>query len=172
MNFVEFAGKPAELQNLGVPHRPDAEYLWGFCFDTYFADMPRYMSFLWAFFKELGGQFVEKTLISQTQIEEEYANRIVVNCLGLGAIKVFADNSACNIMRGQQVLVPSMPRPVDSEGKYLAYNYTPNPEIFSRALMVTPNMCIFFPRADGWILGQTREPGCFDSWTVNGRALA
>jgi hypothetical protein len=158
MNFIEFAGKPSELQSFNVPCRPGAEYLWGFSFDTYFADMPRYMQFLWALFEDLGGQFGNETIRSKSQIAAAFPEKIVVNCLGLGAIKVFADPTACNIMRGQQVIVPSMPRPVDSKGRYLAYNYTPSADIFSRA-DGTAEYTHFFSRSDGWVLGQTREPG-------------
>ncbi len=158
MNFVEFSGKPSQLQNLNVPCRPGAEYLWGFCFDTYFADMPRYMRFLWDLFEDLGGQFSNKNICTKAQIADEFPNKIVVNCLGLGSMQVFADTTTCNIMRGQQLIVPSMPRPVDKMGRYLAYNYTPAANIFSRA-DGTAEYVHFFSRTDGWVLGQTREPG-------------
>ena len=72
-----------------------------------------------------------------------------------------------NVMRGRQVLVPRAPRLTGKDGRPLAYNYTPLPEIFSRADS-SPEYVHYFPRSDGWILGQTREPGMLDEngiWT-------
>jgi hypothetical protein len=64
-------------------------------------------------------------------------------------------------MRGSQVLVPGAPLVV-LQDRPAAYNYTPTAEVYSRG-DGDPEYVHFFPRSDGWILGQTREPGFLDA---------
>ncbi len=161
MKFQLFDGKPVELKRaIDPPARPEAAYLWGWTFETYFANMPVYLRFLWSLFLEQGG-LVKPARLSPESVLELPAGRPVVNCLGLGAIEVFGDASPATIVRGRQVLVPGAPRLAGQDTLPLAYNYTPPPELFTRA-DGSAEYVHFFPRSDGWVLGQTREPGTLD----------
>jgi len=167
MEFQLFNGKPLDLKNtVDPPARPEAIYLWGWTFETYFADMPLYLSFLWSLFHQQGG-VLTLTSTSRESIADLPAGRPIIDCLGLGAPGVFDDAAPINVMRGRQVLVPRAPRLTGKDGRPLSYNYTPLPEVFPRADS-TAEYVHFFPRSDGWILGQTREPGLLDEngmWT-------
>ncbi|MBX9691815.1 MAG: hypothetical protein K2Z81_05480, partial [Cyanobacteria bacterium] len=47
IGFEYLEGTPEKLKSeFEVPYRPGAEYIWGWKFDTYFADMPVYMEYL------------------------------------------------------------------------------------------------------------------------------
>ncbi len=128
----------------------------GWVFDTYFADMPEYLPFLWSMFFSKGGILKFESL-SIDKVNAILESAPVVNCLGYGAIKLFHDSSPCVIMRGRQILVPDA-KPITSNGRIAAYNYTPLPKIFPRA-NGEAEYVHFFSRSDGWILGQTREVG-------------
>ena len=160
LNFEYFSGSPGQLKaTVNPPFHPEASYLWGWQFDTFFADMPHYLRFLRTRFLDRGGHFFQMEL-NRAHLERVVRGRAVANCLGLGARELFADTSACNVMRGKQIQVIGAP-PVTLAGQPVAYNYTPKANLFSRA-DGTPEYVHFFPRSDGWILGQTREPGWMD----------
>lgn len=161
MGFQVFDGTPDQLKStINPPARPGARYLWGWTFDTYFADMPCYLAYLWWLFRERGG-LVDLARVSLSEILDSACGRVVFNCLGLGAIGFVGDASPVVIVRGKQVLVPGAPHLDYPDKLPLAYNYTPPAEIFSRA-DGSPEYVHFFPRSDGWVLGQTREPGVID----------
>jgi len=158
MKFQHFEGRPDQLKRtIDPPSRPGATYLWGWTFETFFADMPEYLPFLWSMFFERGG-ILHRTRVSNDSILQLSENRILVNCLGYGAVNVFNDRSPSTIMRGRQVLVPGSAPVTGPDNLPVAYNYTPPAEIFPRA-DGDAEYVHFFPRSDGWILGQTREPG-------------
>ncbi len=161
MNFQVFNGSPTSLASLDVPYRPEANYLWGWRFETYFADMPIYLQNLWKLFAKREGGFLQKR-ISRTSLDEGLsvhgADLPVVNCLGFGSTSVFGDAATSIIMRGRQILVPGAPMVVSRSNIPAAYNYTPAAECFPRS-DGTAEYVHFFARKDGWILGQTREPG-------------
>ena len=158
MRFQTFEGSAEALrQTINPPARPGAERLWGWCFESYFADMPVYLSFLWSLYRERGG-IVRTTRVTYEQLIRYGSGRTLFNCLGLGAVSAMKDRSSLVLMRGRQVVVPGAPRLMDEDGMPLAYNYTPTAEVFARA-DGSAEYVHFFSRADGWILGQTREPG-------------
>ncbi|HEY9869897.1 MAG TPA: FAD-dependent oxidoreductase, partial [Candidatus Obscuribacterales bacterium] len=162
MNFQEFEGKPDKLkESVQPPCRPGAEHLWGWTFTTYFADMPEYVPYLWSLFEARGGarQMCNAALESILELAK---GRPVVNCLGLSSAEIFEDSAPVVVMRGRQVVVPGAPIITGSNGLPVAYNYTPLPNIFPRA-DGNAEYVHFFPRSDGWILGQTREPGVLDA---------
>lgn len=161
-NFRSFDGSPSLLaRSYELPARPSARYLWGWQFESYFADMPVYLSNLWQRFISKGGLFQERRIESLAGQVSEFKGRIIINCLGLGAIEAAQDSSACNIMRGRQILVCGKELLKDEEGRPLAYNYTPDLPGFCRANGEAEYLH-FFPRSDGWLLGQTRESGSLD----------
>ncbi len=157
MKMQYFEGTPAQLKGtVDPPCRPGAEQLWGWKFDTYFADMPKYLSFLWSLFKDRGG--ILKIQKIGPAILEHAAGRLFVNCLGIGSVAFTGDSAPLKILRGKQILVPNAPRLIGKQALPVAYNYTPKEEIFPRG-DGNPEYLHFFSRADGWLLGQTREPG-------------
>lgn len=160
IQFQEFDGPPEKLkQTIKPPIRTGAQYLWGFTFKSYFADMPVYINFLWDWYEALGGTIIHKKITSD--IWQEANGRVLVNCLGLGGLNVFVDTAPKNIVRGKQVLIPRAPVVTGAEKIPLAYNYTPCADVFTRA-DGNPEYVHFFSRRDGWLLGQTREPGSVD----------
>lgn len=167
MDFVSFEGSPEELKStINPPIRPGAQYLFGYFFYTYFCDMPIYLDYLWQIFTTSGGNLINK------DVTTDYINTIpedipLINCLGLGALGIFEDKSDCIIMRGSQLLIEGAPMIEDEEGTPIAYNYTPEPSVYPRQDGKSEYVH-FFPRQDGWLLGQTREPGKLDqagNWT-------
>ncbi len=160
MQYQTFDGSVDKLKmTIKPPYRTGADYLYGYTFKTYFADMPVYIEFLWDWYEALGGFSVHKKVTSE--IIKEAGGKILVNCLGLGSLNVFDDKSPLNIMRGKQVLVGKAPLITGAENIPMAYNYTPTADVFSRA-DGKPEYVHFFSRLDGWLLGQTREPGAID----------
>jgi D-amino-acid oxidase len=158
LNFQLFDGTPQSLaQTIRPPARPGAKYLWGWAFDTYFADMPVYLDFLWSRFKERGGSICRARL-DTNEIFDTSGERVIFNCLGAGAIDLVKDEASAVMVRGRQVLAPGAPPLVGDSGLPVAYNYTPTAEVFSRA-DGAPEYVHFFSRSDVWVLGQTREPG-------------
>lgn len=162
INFEKFSGTEYELKaaGLNVPARPDAGLLEGWRFESYFVDMPLYMQELWRIFELNGGSYQKRT-IDRDFIEKLPPGARAINCLGLGSVDLFNDKSECLIMRGSQLIVEGAPMVKDEDGMPLAYNYTPTREVYQRA-DGRPEYLHFFPREDGWILGQTREPGRLD----------
>ena len=160
MNFRDFEGTVASLsQTVNPPVRPGADRLWGWSFETYFADMPVYLGWLWQRFLDLGG-VLETSVDCRTVIERSRnSERVLVNCLGLGAHEIFDRDKQALVLRGQQILVPALN--LNAPGMPVSYNYTPAAEVFCRA-DGNPEYVHFFPRQDGLLLGQTREPGTID----------
>lgn len=168
MKFETFEGTPEALEKaLNPPIRPGAKYLWGWHFETYFADMPIYLQFLWKRFESNGGcireEHIDLSVNSFAKLQARSKGKPLVNCLGLGALDALSgaaqeDHAPALIVRGRQAIAHHAPMVCDSDGIALAYNYTPSPDVFSRGDGL-PEYVHFFPRSDGWILGQTREPG-------------
>lgn len=170
MKFQLFEGQPEKLRrNIDPPMRRDLDYIWGWYFDTYFVDMPVYLPLLWELFASRGGQTLNERVHSPVELDG--LGIPIVNCLGIGARSAFADKSDTIVMRGRQVLVEDAPM-VIHDGLPVAYNYTPAATAFSRA-DGNPEYVHFFPRKDGWVLGQTREPGYVnDDGAWEGAAVA
>lgn len=163
MEFEDFEGIPEVVSRAwGAPYRPGAEYLWGWTFKTFFVDMPDYVPFLWQLFEARGG-IMRFERLTRESILSLAAGRPVVDCLGISAKEVFNDSSPAVIVRGRQVLAVDAPIVRDRDGLPLAYNYTPAADVFSRD-DGEPEYVHFFPRCDGWLLGQTREPGMLDEF--------
>lgn len=157
MRFMSFDGKSEQLKKtIDPPARGQANQLWGWSFESYFADMPAYVRYLWAFYRELGGKSIRAKVYTLKELES-LSNRIFINCCGLGAIALCTDESEAIVLRGKQVLI-NEPGIFDKDGLRLAYNYTPTADVFSRA-DGTPEYVHFFSRSNEWLLGQTRERG-------------
>lgn len=159
LNFHNFDGKPESLRkHMNVPARLGADHLWGWYFDSFFADMPQYLAFLWKIFDDCGGQFIQTNLDNREKIQHLCEGRNAINCLGIGSKSLFSDDSPMSLVRGKQVLIPNAPM-LKAEGELpFAYNYTPTAEVFSRA-DGSSEYVHFFARTHDWLLGQTREAG-------------
>lgn len=164
MNFQRFDGSPKQLHStIDPPARPGAQYLFGWCFDSYFCDMPVYLNYLRKTFEEAGGT-IESKILTRESLENLPTDCLVVNCLGHGSVDLFDDSEEALIIRGAQLLIPGAPivKRTADHNLPAAYNYTPAPEFYPRADGLAEYLH-FFPRSDGWVLGQTREPGYLDS---------
>lgn len=151
-----FDGTPSQLKTkINPPIRAGAEYLWGCKFKSYFADMPVYLRYLWNLFKDRGGIL---TTTKITKDKKGSRDNILINCLGVKALEFTGDSSPNRILRGKQILVEGAPQLLNDEKFPVAYNYTPHIDIFPRG-DGNPEYVHFFARSDGWLLGQTREPG-------------
>lgn len=161
MNFNTFDGKLSALSDsVNPPARPNADYIWGWHFDSYFCDMPDYMPYLWSVFESNGGE-VFKAKLTKGLLEEIPGGVVMVNCLGVGSLQLFNDPLPVNIQRGCQILISGAPVISNEEGIPISYNYYPKKDVFPRNSDEAEYLH-FFPRHDGWLLGQTREPGQLD----------
>jgi D-amino-acid oxidase len=111
----------------------------GYAFTAPVIEMPRYLPFLQARFRALGGRIVQREVRS---LEEAWAaSPVVVNCTGLGSRELVGDETLFPV-RGEVLRVA--PSPVDrflfdeDEARGIAY---------------------IIPRGDGCILGGTAEEG-------------
>lgn len=172
MGIEYFDGKPNQLKDtIDPPARPEADYLWGWRFDTYFANMPKYLSFLWSLFDKRDGILQTQSVradsdnllheLSARNSLKQAAGRLLINCMGFGARAFANDRADFKILRGKQLFVVGAPYVIGRRALPLAYNYTPKEKVFPRG-DGTPEYMHFFARADGWLLGQTREPGTID----------
>lgn len=161
LNLQYLQGSPSELKRyFDAPVRPEATQLWGWQFASYFADMPIYLKFLWDNFLAADGK-VFTTKITRENIEAWSTSKTLINCLGIDAVDLFGDQAPSVIMRGRQGQVGNAPSVKTFDGIPCAYNYWPKAELFPRA-DGTAEYLHFFPRSDGWVLGQTREVGQID----------
>lgn len=159
--FQVFDGTPEQLRaSINPPARKNASHLWGWTFSTFFADMPIYLRFLRDYFISKGG-VIESGTFSVSDVLRNSSGRYLANCMGWSARAAFGDDATSIVVRGKQVLVPGAPMTVAKDGLPLAYNYTPSHDVYPRA-DGDAEYVHFFPRRDGWVLGQTREPGMLD----------
>lgn len=127
----------------------------GFSFDCYFCNMPVYGPWLETFSRTIGVVH-ERREVDRTWLAGLSAD-LVVNCLGVGASKVYEDIAPGLVLRGLLLLCPyAQPdRPIAS------YNYTPDfsayPGFGGQAADV-----YFYPRVGHCILGGTRQQGRID----------
>lgn|GEM_PF-630413 len=161
MRLERFQGEPGNIVGQSsIPVRPGAEYIWGWAFDSFFVDMPIYVPYLWDLFEGGGGTW-QFGRVGPEGIATLASGRPVIDCLGLSAPRVFDDPAPQAVVRGRQVLVPGAPLLKNQEGLPLAYNYTPPAQCYRRS-DGSAEYLHFFPREDGWLLGQTREIGGLD----------
>jgi D-amino-acid oxidase len=94
-----------EVDVISSGQLPDG-YAGGWALDLPVADMPRYLPWLERRLTELGGTIVERRLGSLEDALE--AASVVVNCAGLGAARLAADDDVVPV-RGQVVIVERLP---------------------------------------------------------------
>lgn len=163
LGFELFDGRPQQLHStVDAPMRREAEYIWGWRFKTFFADMPRYLQYLWSVYRAHGGTIHQQKLDRAGLEQLTSSGKLLVNCLGIGALALMPEAAPYVVMRGRQLMVPNGKEIKDPDGLPVAYNYTPPASVFTRG-DGSAEYVHFFSRCDGWILGQTREPGALDS---------
>jgi len=114
-----------------------------------FAEMETYVTHLLRRYQSAGGTLERRSL----SLEELTRNTTdaVVNCSGLWSGELFGDPNLFPI-RGDLTLCREAPFPPMTGGPLISYNYTPLPAEYRSDVY-------FFPRADGWLLGGSRDPG-------------
>ena len=133
MHFQSFEGTAHSLrQTINPPVRPGAERLWGWRFESYFADMPRYLSFLWSLYKERGG-IIHRAKVTTEQTHTLRKGQNAVQLPGAGSHFGNGRSIAYGGDARYQATVPRAKRLTDEDGMPLAYNYTPVSEVFARA---------------------------------------
>ncbi|MET0183247.1 MAG: FAD-dependent oxidoreductase, partial [Caulobacterales bacterium] len=119
-------------------------------FDTMMIDSPTYLRRLEADFRMAGGEIVVRDFGSVAQIQQ-LPERVIFNCTGLGAGRLFGDG-AVEPVRGQLVIL------------------LPQPEIDYNVLTTGDNY--MFGRRDGVVLGGTFQRGNSSLEPDNGDTLS
>ena len=144
-----------------IPRRKDAEGVWGWFFNAFFAEVPTYMDALFSVYEAAGGTIAYKEIKSKKEIEKLDAD-IIINCLGRWAVEFFPkDKSNCIIARGHMIKVGIHEVPHDHRDHYFSYNYEPSKDVYWRKQnkKKTKADVYFYPRSDGWLLGGSRQEG-------------
>jgi hypothetical protein len=150
----------------GVPRRPGAAGVFGWTFDAYFAERPRYARWLAALYRATGGTVTTRRLAPADL--PALPGDAVVNALGLGAPALFPDAAASTLLRGVLVYAPP-PAPwppawlagggrAASHGPVASYNYAPSFAAYPTA-GGDPGGLYAYPRRDAWVLGGSTRAG-------------
>lgn len=140
---------------LGVPRRADGVPVYGWSFQAYFADMPRYGAFLSGLYRRLGGE-LEKTGFCDVDALMAIRASVIINCGGAWGRTLWGDACLSRYVRGILVRAHAGDMPRNrTTGEICSYNYHPAPSVYCRS-GGRPADVYFYPRSDGWILGGTR----------------
>ncbi|MDX1503333.1 MAG: FAD-dependent oxidoreductase [Thermoanaerobaculia bacterium] len=144
-----------------APRRRGAAALHGWRFRTFFCDGPRYLVLLAELYRRAGGRFEERAL-ERAALPRVGAD-LLVDCLGAGSVELFGDPSPPRWLLGRWLRVTAPEAPATRQGGPVSYNYTPTPAVYpvgdpGSAGGTRAGDVYAYPRADGWILGGTREP--------------
>jgi len=156
-----------------MPRRPNSVPIFGWHFETYFAEAPVYMKSLYEYFKSISGKFSiyelppTKVLKIEEILELKGEFKACVLCLGARARSVLeGEQEFAQIHRGHYIKLKTqnVPRMKNLKGKFeesfFSYNYTPKPEAYPKNIEKTEAAdCYFYPRSDGWVLGGSRQLG-------------
>lgn len=141
-----------------VPQRKNAEALHGWSFDCYMAEWPNYIHNLYDYYRQAGGQ-IQQQEIQRKDIAGLPAE-IIINCAGLGALKLANDHASPQLIRGHLVHIHDRPLVRDKNGQIVSYNYTPGRSVYSNGGEAGD---IYFYPVDGrWIFGGSRQYGTID----------
>lgn len=118
-------------------------YTNGYAYETLIIDTSIYLDYLFDLYKKLGGKFVEKTVEDVNEPLQECDT--VINCTGLGSIKLF-DDKRMFPLRGQVVRVKP-----NGLNHIIIDDSGPN------------NFAMIAPRINDVVLGGTRQKGRWDT---------
>ena len=140
----------------GVPRRADDVPVFGWSFQTLFAEMPRYRSFLAGLYRKLGGAVESGRFLNKETLGNEPAET-VINCAGAWGPGLWGDAEPSRFVKGTLVRADAAGRiPWNrATGEIFSYNYHPAPAIYARPDGSAADV-YFYPRTDGWLLGGTR----------------
>jgi D-amino-acid oxidase len=140
----------------GVPRRTPEAPVYGWSFQTLFAEMPRYRAFLAGLYRKLGGEVEAGRFLDVDSLRRETAETIV-NCAGAWGAGLWGDALPSRYVKGTLVRAQAGGRiPWNrATGEVFSYNYHPAPSIYARP-DGSPADVYFYPRTDGWLLGGTR----------------
>jgi len=149
-----------------IPRRKEIDKVWGWSFNSFFAEVPSYVSSMYKLYKDIGGNIKYQELKSIDDINSLDAD-IVINCLGRWSLDFFPnDKPNTKIIRGHMIKVGIHQAPTNSLNQYFSYNYVPKKSIYSRKYKNEKGKTIkeasdvyFYPRSDGWLLGGSRQEG-------------
>lgn len=147
-----------------APRRSAADALYGWRFDTFFAEVQRYRPSLYDLYRTTGGT-VKKRRITRGTLGDVPGD-VLINCTGLGTLELFDDPAPTTVIRGCLVHVTP---PTEIE-QPRSYNYTPGPDVYATA-DGDPADVYFYPRSDVWILGGTRRTGTWRDGAWHGPPL-
>ncbi len=151
-----------------APRRRGAEAVFGWHFQSYFAEGPVYLPRLAALFERAGGR-VEERRVRREDLSALGAEAIV-NCTGRWAVELFDDPAPFSVLRGHLVFAdaPAEPPLNRHTGERFAYGYRPAPEAYPVAEGALPGGVYAYPRRDAWVLGGSRQagrPAVGEAWT-------
>lgn len=140
-----------------APKRKGAKNIYGWYFDAFFCEMPSYLSYLYQLYQQAGGSILLGRLTAEEFLSTE--GDAYVNCAGLWSSEIFQDDKQqTRIIRGHWLKIDADQIPVDASGRLFSYEYHPAVEVYPKSDGSGADI-YFYPRADGWVLGTSRQEG-------------
>ena len=179
----ELLSEDAWIRDRTIPKRKGAPGVWGWHFDAFFIEAPRYIQRLTELYMESGGEIEttgELSIAKFLKYSEKYRADLLVCCAGYGSLAALeeASNESVPVTRGHMVKCEVQMKPKDSKGSCFSYNYSPDqelrqyqdigfktkrsPQTGEEETELVRNAGVdvyFYPRCDCWLLGGTRQPG-------------
>jgi D-amino-acid oxidase len=143
-------------QSHKVPKRNGVNKVYGWHFDAYFVEMPKYLKRLYEIFSDLGGS-IQRGTITRDDIAN-MPDGLLVNCMGSWSSNLFDNPYPSKYIRGHLIQIAGLEIPTDEKGVIYSYNYTPNKDTYNNKSGVS-NDVYFYPRSDAWIIGGSRQVG-------------
>ena len=147
-----------------APRRTPNLPIYGWSFDTIFAEAPTYLTKLYELYEASGGmvQLVADPPDDIMSLQQFLAIRtadVLVDCSGEKSRLLYPDGSESeDFVRGHYLKVKTQEVPVNSAGQHFSYNYSPSSDVYPAAGGGSADL-YFYPRSDGWVLGGSRQRG-------------
>lgn len=157
-SYTRFLHNVSDIMHVDeiLPRRDTAVPVYGWVFDCFVAEWPRYMQQLYNIYQQAGGHIVQKRMN-----REEVAalpGDIIINCSGAGTIDLFDDTAGHAFIRGHLLHVKNKVPVVNTSNQICSYNYTPDTSIYATPQGKYADV-YFYPVNGKWILGGSRQPG-------------
>lgn len=146
-----------------IPQRKNAKELHGWSFDCYITEWPNYIRQLYQVYRQIGGR-IHRQEIERDELTALPAE-IVINCAGVGALKLADDPASAQLIRGHLVHLYGQPFIRNNSNQVVSYNYTPGLSDYSTGGEAED--VYFYPINGQWIFGGSRQNGTLDdkgSW--------
>ena len=142
-----------------LPVKSGFEIQSGWEFECFFADWPIYFTELLNRFKQKGGSITIKEITKENL--KDINSEVIINCSEFGSLWLFEEEFNPIIYKGHLLLVKGAPPLKDESGNTISYNLTPGSAHYSSDEGALQDVYAY-PRADGWILGGSRQKGTLD----------